>query len=106
MTRITLPDRRRAVTQKVTYETSLGGKVEVLVTFGLSSDETHVVELFCADFKSGTDLHALVMDVCVTLSLLMQHGYRAPMLLARLAGKPRSLAGQLMEAAVKLEETL
>lgn len=106
MTRTQIPDRRAAVTETIFYHTTTGGQIKMLVTFGLDAEHKRVIELFCADFKAGTDQHTLVMDVCVMLSLLMQHGYEPKNLLSRLAGVPRSLAGQLMEAAVKVEESL
>lgn len=106
MTRITLPDRREAVTQMVLYHTTTGGHVKILVTFGLDRAKKKVIEIFCADFKAGTDQHTFVMDACVMASLLMQHGYDAPTLLARLAGSPRSLVGQMLAEAVDVEAGL
>ena len=105
MAREEVPDRRRHVTEKVCVRLSEGREVNLQVTFGLTEDERRVREVFCADFKAGTDLHAVITDASVMMSLLLQHGYTATALAGRL-GEPPSLLGQVLRAAAKLEAEL
>lgn len=48
-------------------------------------------------------MNVLAMDACVMVSLLLQHGYSAKQLSARLAEGP-SLIGALVRAAAKIDE--
>lgn len=96
MSRTQLSDRRPAVTQRV--DVAVGTKrVHVLVTYGFDSTGC-VKEVFCADFKAGTDLHAIIVDACILISRLLQHGYTPQQLLATLTAPP-SLLGCLLAAA-------
>jgi hypothetical protein len=62
MTRKKLPYRRGAVTRKIPLELANGKSIPILVTVGFDS-EGRVSEVFCADFKAGSDAHAIVVDV-------------------------------------------
>lgn len=78
-----------------------GAQHKVLMTVGF--DETgHIRELFCASFRAGTGLNVLVMDACILVSLLLQHGYSISEIDARMAEGP-SLIGTLVRAAARLE---
>lgn len=77
----------------------------ILVTFGFDETERHVREVFCADFKAGTDYHHLAVDACILVSRLLQHGATAQELLDSV-GRPPSLIGVLLAAAAKQEEEL
>lgn len=103
MTRTPLPDRRRNVTEKVTHTLSNGAERGLLVTFGFDA-RGHVRELFCADFKEGTDMHGLIGDGCMAVSLLLQHGYRVSAIVDKMAPDPKSVLRTLVEAALRLED--
>jgi len=74
MVRNKLPDRREAATRKVPYEQANGRSVTLLVTIGFHPETKRVSEIFCADFKAGSEFHAIIMDTCILLSRLFQHG--------------------------------
>lgn len=73
MTRQKPPNRRLTVNRKVPFEQSNGKVVQLLITIGFDA-QCHVNEVFCADFKAGSDQHAAVMDGCILISRLFQHG--------------------------------
>jgi hypothetical protein len=54
-------------------------------------------EVFCADFKAGTSLHAIVTDACILYSRLLQHG-DDPVALRESMCTPPSLIGQIAKA--------
>jgi hypothetical protein len=67
-----LPERRPNRTRQLTID--WGGRPKhVLVTFGFNQKK-RISEVFCADFKVGTEAHAIVVDACILLSRLFQHG--------------------------------
>ena len=101
-----LPDRRGSITEKVTHKLSNDVEMKMLVTFSFISDtDRRIREIFCADFKAGSDFHTQLIDSSILLSKLLQHGYTPTMLLASLS-EPRSVIGSVLEAAVKLEQDL
>lgn len=67
MKRITLPDRRRSITQAVVFENH-----EFTITIGFDG-MCQPKEVF-ADAAKGSVMSALVDDSCVAVSLLLQHG--------------------------------
>jgi len=100
------PDRRPGVTQRVTHVLSTGGEIHMLVTFGYYGAGDHRVrEVFCADFKAGSDQHTLVIDASIVVSRLLQTGVTPRALLSSLS-EPRSIIGSILEAAAELEESL
>ena len=90
MTRTKLPARRLSVTQKVGIV--LDSKdITLLITIGL--DTSYIPrDVFCANFKAGTSMHAIVTDACILLSLLLQHN-EDPLTIAA-----RMTPGSLIEA--------
>jgi hypothetical protein len=73
MSRAKLPNRRNGATLKVPFTMAQEKQVNLLVTVGFD-EQNRVKEVFCADFKAGTDMHAIVMDASILLSRLFQHG--------------------------------
>lgn len=72
--RMKLKDRRQSETRKITFTHISSGKEQsILITVGFNDDGVPK-EVFCADFKAGTDLHALVMDACILISRCLQYG--------------------------------
>jgi hypothetical protein len=97
MTRTYIPTRRPNVTKRVAF-TSYTGKVEhLLITVGFGVDR-QPAEVFCANWKTGSDMHALVTDACIALSMLMQYGAH-PRDILRSMCEPPSLLGALAKAA-------
>jgi hypothetical protein len=103
MARVQLPDRRPNVTERVRHEWATGQEQHLLVTFGFNR-HGKVKEMFCADFKEGTDMHTLIGDACMVVSLLLQHGYSPADILTKMAPHPRSVLHTLVDAAAKLDE--
>lgn len=98
MSREKLPDRRPSVTKKIIVTLDGGNDVHVLVTVGFADRDMRVPrEVFCADFKAGTAMHAIVTDACVLMSRLLQHGDR-PDIVAQTLCQPRSLIGCIAQA--------
>lgn len=104
MTRKELNPRRANFTAKIVHQWDAGREQKVVVTYGLDPSRRRVQEVFCSDFKEGTDLHTLIMDACVCLSLLLQHGYGVKELRSKLAPAPKSLLHTILEEAVRYEE--
>ncbi len=102
MNRVPLPDRRRNVTEKVQHAWANGSATNVLVTFGFDHSG-HVRELFTADFKEGTDMHGLIGDGCMAVSLLLQHGHGIEDIVRKMQPEPKSLLRTLAEAAREIE---
>ena len=97
--RTRLPDRRPNVTTQVPFELASGAAVALTVTFGF--DEVgDVREVFCDDFKAGSDMHATVMDACILLSRLLQHG-DTPEALATTLCTPLSVIGTIAKAVAQ-----
>ena len=102
MTRTRLPDRRPSVTERIKLTVGDHDK-NVLVTFGFTDEAMTVpLEVFCADWKAGQALHSMVIDSCILISRLMQHGDRASELAKTLCDPP-SLLGQIAAAVAKHE---
>jgi len=103
MTRPSLPPRRPSVTEKITIVMASGSEFQVLITVGFADDAMQrPIEVFCADFKAGTDLHSMVMDSCIALSRLLQHG-DDPEELAKSFSKPRSMLGFIAMEVSKMK---
>ena len=100
MSRAKLPDRRPNLTQKVYVALDGGKEVKLLVTVGFDS-LNKPMEVFCADFKSGTAMHTIVMDACVMMSRLLQHG-DTPLELYKALARPESVLGAIAKAIAEL----
>ena len=96
MSRTRLPDRRPAVTQRVVFTTNSGREINVIVSFGTDADDAGK-EVFCDDLKVGSENQAIVMDACILLSRLLQHG-ETPQELADTMCSPPSLIGAIARA--------
>lgn len=102
--RTRLPDRRPSVTQRVKHTLGDGKEQKVLVTFGYFSEhDTRIREIFTADFKAGSDAQTMIVEACILISRLLQHGTTPLMLLGSLS-EPRSLLGSILEQAAKIEK--
>ncbi len=103
MNRVPLPDRRRNVTEPVIHTWTGGTTRKLLVTFGFDQ-QGRVREMFCADFKEGTDMHGLIGDGCMAVSLLLQHGHNIEDIVRKMQPEPKSLLRTLAEAAARAEQ--
>ena len=74
-----LPDRRLTETRHVVHRTPDGRATPVSVSIGYDPAEpARPREVFYdAGYRSGADLEFAVQDLCVVLSLLLQHGVEA-----------------------------
>jgi len=97
MSREPLDNRRFAVNKEVTHIEASGASKKVIITVGFDKNR-RVKELFCADFKAGSETQAIVMDACVLASRLMQYGDAARDLPSKLCS-PTSLIGSIIKAA-------
>jgi len=67
--RIPLPSRRQNETRKLVWAGH-----SVFVTIGYDATRTHAREIFYASgCKDGSDLEALISDLCIALSVMLQH---------------------------------
>ncbi len=90
---------RRFCANLDTYFTSAGGrKFKIAITIGFDTDY-NIKEVFCADFKAGSDNQSVIMDACILLSRLLQHGDTPANLLASMCSPP-SLIGAICKAIV------
>lgn len=103
-----LPARRQLLTMRMT--SILGGNtVEFDATFGFAEDFT-VREVFTKPFKQGADIHHLMREVSMLISIALQFGASMEHL-AHVMGEdevdqpPRSLLGLLVRTGVHLNAT-
>lgn len=94
--RVKLRDRRDNTTLRVKWVQASGHTANVLMTVGIN-ETGQIKELFCADFKTGSDQIGIITDACVLISQLLQHG-ATPKELVDGMSKPYSLVGYLIEA--------
>ena len=103
--RTQLPDRRFSVQRKVQFPTQKQGEeFKKLVTIGFD-DQGKAREVFCADFKAGTDRQAIVMDACILISRLLQHGDLPQDMLKSLCSPP-SLVGAIVQVIIEEQESV
>ena len=99
--RTKLPSRRSSVNLDIIYKIADGKEINLLITVGYN-EEHKIHEVFCANWKSGSDNHALVMDACILLSRLLQHGDTPLELVASMCSPP-SLIGTIAQAILREE---
>ena len=97
MTRVRLPDRRPSFTTVLVYENN-----PYSVTLGFDVRADRIAEVFTHGAKVGSGMDRLLDDVCVALSLLLQHGAEPGPLAASMGwlgdGKsPASIVGALAD---------
>lgn len=106
MSRERLPEKRPSVNVRAKHVLESGKEFSLLVTLGFELPAPaltpRVREVFCADFKAGTDMHSVVVDASILASLLLQHGYR-PLELAERLTDPGSIVGTIIRAAAQFE---
>ena len=75
--RRSLPNRRRSEARKISWRPPHNidaPETTIHVTIGYADDGLRPVEIFYdAGYRSGSDLETLVSDVCITLSVIIQH---------------------------------
>jgi hypothetical protein len=103
MARTRLTDRRFSVTQRTVFVRPNGdNRTALLITVGFDGDGV-AKEVFCADFKAGSDFHLIVIDVCILISRLLQHGEAAADLFTSMSCDGQSLPAQIIRAVVNAE---
>ena len=107
MTRTPLPQRRRHSVVKLEH-----GGTDYNVGYGLDAEGV-VREVFADTKRWGTDLHALLSDACILISLLAQNGYTFAQIAASLhenkpegieRGVPASIIGAIAREGALVEE--
>lgn len=108
-----LPDRRHAITERVTWGPD--GAFALDVTVGIDPLSGHVREVFIDGHKSGSALEATMDDAAILASMLLQHGCRAADLAQRITrSDPRvrpgeaatSPIGRMLQFAATIEEEI
>ena len=105
MTRTRLPDRRPSLTMQLVYEANT-----YAVTLGFDVANERVGEVFTHGAKIGSAMDRMLDDICVALSLLLQHGV-LPDALASSMGRlgdgasPASIIGALADLIAKGPQT-
>ena len=87
-----LPRRRQLENFDVKYRTPTGDLREFILSIGFGEDR-RPAEVFIQAAKTGQELDALMDDVCILISLCLQHGHAATSLL-------RTMGEQSMAAAI------
>ena len=98
--RIRLPDRRRSTTIEVEAVLDNNHRQKLIVTVGFG-DDGRPMEVFCASFRAGTAMNFIVMDACILISRLLQHGDDPRDILQTLRSDTLSLIGVIAEAVSK-----
>lgn len=107
--RTKLPDRRRAVTDIIVHNDAT-----FHITFGCD-DEAQIREVFCSDARIGSDIHALIMDSCILISIYLQSGGEMEKLVSSLGenrnekddkGPPSSIMGAIARAIVDIQNKI
>ena len=72
-----LPSRRRSESRKITWHPPHNPdapETNIHVTIGYAEDGLRPVEIiYDAGYRSGSDLETLVSDLCIVLSVMIQH---------------------------------
>ncbi len=91
-----LPDRRLSETRRIEHLRTDGVSARVFITIGYAPDApTRPREVFYDEgYRSGSDLEYLVQDLCVIVSLLLQHG-TPPEAIARSLSRREGLDGDV-----------
>lgn len=106
MTRTPLPNRRHGLTVPVEHRS-----MTFDCTFGWS-DDGHIREAFMRSTKEGNDFSALMVDACVCLSMLLQHGLTMADLVKAFgedradgaeSGPPQSAQGAIARVGAELD---
>lgn len=88
-----LPNRRHAITERVTWGPD--GGFELAVTVGIDPKTGSVREVFIDGHKSGSALEATMDDAAILASMLLQSGFRAADLAERITrNDPRVRPGE------------
>lgn len=99
MVRTKLETRRISMNRPVHFHAENGKEVKMLITIGFDQ-QYRPKEVFCASFKAGTVMNAVVSDACILLSRLLQHG-DDPTELAESMSSPPSMIGAIAVAVTE-----
>lgn len=104
--RTKLATRRPNLTAKVLHNNET-----YLITYGFDAEDT-VREVFCADPRVGSDIHALLTDACILISIHLQSGGEPEKLVNSLGenraegeakGPPSSLIGAIARSILDIQ---
>jgi len=113
--RTKLPARRPCFTTQVIYGNLAGREMKFHITFGLDQ-EGFIREVFCAENQFlGTDIHGVITDGCILISIYLQTGGEPEKLVKSLGinrgldgseGPPSSLLGAIARAILAAQDEL
>ena len=107
MPRSRLPNRRRSLTSTILWPVDSGALVDLSVGFDA---DILPREVFCRSRKTDSDVDYTADDAAVLVSLCLQSGYSLGEIAHSLGrtsdGKPASIIGALVEAAIGIDREL
>lgn len=115
--RTKLPNRRNCIISKVQHVNASGTTEEYLITVGFDHDE-HIKEVFCAQnmyLKGGSDMHGVITDACILLSIYLQTGGEPEKLIRSMtetrgldnsSGAPTSVIGAIAKTILQIQQEL
>lgn len=104
--RTRLPTRRPNITARVSHNNET-----YLITFGFDGED-QIREVFCADPRVGSDIHALLTDACIIISIALQNNIEAEVIAKSLgenrsegaaSGPPASLIGAIARSILEMQ---
>lgn len=76
-TRVAPPNRRRSESRKIRWcppSRPDAPETKLFITIGYAEDGLRPIEIFYdSGYRSGSDLETLVSDICIVLSVFLQH---------------------------------
>lgn len=118
MTRVDLPNQRHGIRQMVKFVSPAGDEAFYPVTYNFSEGEPRVIECFISqddrkEYKSGSQLLALLQDGCRLASRCLRHGDTIQDIAdycgedrgeGQVTGTPSSIIGAIARAGADLED--
>lgn len=107
--RTKVPNRRLSMTGKIEHADQ-----HYLITYGFDNEGV-IREVFCADPRVGSDIHALLTDGCILISLYLQTGGEIERLVTTLGenrpekadrGPPSSLLGAIARGILEVQKVV
>lgn len=114
MARNKLPFRRTSITTEVMHTNAVGNPERYLITIGFN-EEGRAREVFCANPMIGSDMHAILTDGCILLSIYLQTGGDPEKLIRSLGesreegagtGPPSSVFGAIAREILAVERDM
>jgi hypothetical protein len=107
-----MPGRRTGFTEPLTFREGEAGEITTFITCNFDA-YGRIREVFCADPRVGSDIHALLTDGCILISIYLQTGGEPELLPGSLgenraegekSGPPSSILGAVARAILRLQQ--